>query len=73
MSILKVLKSLDIDYVCSKNIIKYVEENGEMKKARPPIQNIFGITGSKKHNTYPITHDDTYGEYGYCVLYTGKL
>ena len=42
-----------------------------MKKVRE--QNIFGITGSKKHNTYPIFSNEDYGDYGYCILYTGKL
>jgi hypothetical protein len=73
MTILNTLSAINIPYVCSKSVIKYVEINGEMKKARPPIQNIFGITGSKKNGNYPITHDENYGNYGYCVLYTGKL
>ena len=71
-SILKVLDYYDIKYVCSQNIIYYKKNaSGEMKKDRE--QNIFGITGSKKKKTYPIFSNEDFGNYGYCVLYTGKI
>jgi hypothetical protein len=79
MSILKILSAKGIEFVCSKNEIVYApNKNGEMKK----VKNIFGITGFKDKidkegniikGNYPIFSNEDYGDYGYCILYTGEI